>query len=90
MIVMNEYLDCKCGSKKTYISVSGDICCTPCFFPLTEKLIEKIDMTARVFSDDGGWSVKVDGVVKKYFSKYEDFACTDANKYLIKLNLEMQ
>jgi hypothetical protein len=84
---MKEYLECECGSKKTYISVAGDTCCSPCFKPLAEKAIEKIDMTAGVFADDGGWSVKVNGVVKKYFSKYEDYALTEARNYARELNL---
>ena len=84
-----SYKECKCGGVKTYISVSGELCCMSCFKALDKKEIEpKIDMTAGVYADDGGWAVEVKGVVKKYFSKYEDFASTDAKDYARKLNLE--
>jgi hypothetical protein len=84
---MKEYLDCKCGSKKTYVSVAGDTCCSPCFKPLIEKVVEVIDTNAGIFPDDGGWAVKINGVTKKYFSKYEDYAFTEAKDYAKKLNL---
>ena len=83
---MKKYEDCKCGSGKTYISVAGDVCCYPCFKPLKEKVAPIADMTAIVVTDDGGWSVKVNGVVKKYFSKYEDYASTEARSYAKQLN----
>jgi len=81
-----EYMDCKCGSKKTYISVAGDLCCNPCFKPLIIKEPEKTDMTARIVSDDGGWAVKVNGITKKYFSIYEDYGLTEARAYAQQLN----
>lgn len=86
---MSEYEDCKCGSKETYISYAGDTCCYPCFKTLKKIVIPVIDLTARVFPDDEGWSVKVNGKLKKYFTKYEDYALTDARKYAVKLNNEM-
>lgn len=82
-----EYIDCKCGSKDTYISFAGDKCCSPCFKALDEKIIKVADMRAGVFADEGGWAVRVDGQLKKYFSKYEDYAHTEAAAYSRKLNL---
>ena len=82
-----EYLDCECGSKKVYVSEYGRVCCSPCFYPLSEvSAPEKVDMTAFVVKDDDGWAVKVNGVTQEYFSKYEDSAPIDAMKLAIKLN----
>lgn len=83
---MKGYLSCACGSKETYVSFSGDICCNPCFSALLEKVDEVIDMNARVYADSGGWAVKINGVLKKYFSKYEDFSLTESRAYARKLN----
>jgi hypothetical protein len=83
---MKEYASCKCGEKKTYVSVAGDICCSSCFVSLPEKTIDTIDTRAGVFPDDNGWSVRVNGETKKYFTKYEDYSYTDAVKYANKLN----
>jgi hypothetical protein len=83
---MKQYLDCECGSKKTYVSFGGWVCCSLCFKSLKERIIEKVDMTARVIPDSEGWSVKVNNVVKKYFSKYEDYASTEAEAYARRLN----
>jgi hypothetical protein len=43
---------------------------------------------ASTVADPNGWSVKVDGVTMKYFSKYEDYALTEARDYARKLNSE--
>lgn len=83
---MEEYLDCKCGGKHTYRSVAGDICCSACFSALKKKDHIIRDMKARICSDDDGWSVKVGDVEKKHFSKYEDYALTEAKDYVKKLN----
>jgi hypothetical protein len=79
------YLDCKCGSKDTYISVAKDVCCSNCFIALEKELIERKDVEIDLIADDGGWAVKVNSKVDKYFSKYEDYALTEARNYLDKL-----
>ena len=83
-----EYLDCECGSKETYISFSKSLCCATCFRALHEKKVEVINKHACVFAADGGWAVKINGVVQKYFSKYEDYAFHEADCHARKLNRE--
>ena len=83
---MKGYEDCKCGSKETYISFAGDVCCYPCFKPLAKAVETKEDTTARIVPDPDGWSVKINGELKKYFSKYECYAYTEAREYARQLN----
>lgn len=83
-----QYEKCKCGSKETYISFAGDVCCSSCFKSLKIKVVKVEDNTAIVVKDDGGWSVKVNGITVKYFTKYEDYALTDAYKFAVKLNIK--
>ena len=84
---MKEYEPCECGSTETYISFSQETCCSPCFKALKEKVIIPDDPTAYVIPDDNGWAVKVRGEVMRYFSKYEDYACTEAKAFARSLNL---
>lgn len=84
---MIEYLNCECGSTKTYISVSGDVCCCPCFKSLKKKPVEKKpDLTARVKSGEHGFSVVVNGETVAFYTVYEDYAFTEAQAYARKLN----
>lgn len=82
---MKGYLDCKCGSKETYISVSREVCCSNCFIALEKESIEFKGVEINLVTDDGGWAAEVNGKVDKYFSKYEDYALTEAKDYLDKL-----
>ena len=50
---MQGYLDCKCGSKDTYISVAKDVCCSNCFIALEKELIERKDVEIDLIADDG-------------------------------------
>lgn len=84
---MKEYEPCGCGSVETYISFSGDTCCSPCFKALKEKIVIPDDPTAHVIPDDNGWAVKVRDKTMRYFSKYEDYAYTEASAFARKLNL---
>ena len=82
-----KYMPCKCGSKEFYVSYAGDTCCHPCFKPLIRvSEPKKIDMTAYVEEKEDGWSVTVNGKLIEFFSKYEDFASTEARKLALKLN----
>ena len=81
-----EYLPCECGSTKTYVSVAKNVCCSPCFKPLEEKIIIAPDPKASVCSNGEGWAVKVMDKTIEFFSKYEDFAFTDAEKFCRKYN----
>ena len=81
-----DYEQCDCGSGETYVSFAGNTCCYPCFRPLNKHIVVVEDVEARVIKDDEGWAVKINGITKKYFSKYEDYACTDARSYANKLN----
>jgi hypothetical protein len=83
---MKGFEDCGCGSKETYTSFAGDVCCYPCFIPLVRVVVKAVDTTAKVSKDPGGWSVKVGGKLKRYFSKYEDYAYTDAVRYARGIN----
>ena len=84
-----DYMPCKCGSSETYIAASSkDICCRSCFTRLTPApaLVNPSNSSAIVVAFDGGWIVTVNGETKGEFSKYEDYACTEARKLAHKLN----
>lgn len=75
-------------SEETYMSYSTDVCCASCFKVLELIPPEKLEL-AQLHTIDGDCVVKRGGKTIKVFSKYEDYAFTDAEKYKNQLNQEI-